>query len=109
MPKFVFITFGGPTANFHNAVNRICQEAKNFDLFDEIYGYTENDLKSDYNFWINHGDFIERNRRGYGYWIWKPYLIKKKLNELNNGDFLIYADCGCEINKNGKKKIFRIY
>lgn len=36
MPKFVFITFGGPTINYHNAVNIICKEAQNFGLFDEI-------------------------------------------------------------------------
>jgi hypothetical protein len=104
MSKIIFLTFGGPTTNYHNAVKRICKEAQDFELFDEIYGYTDDDLKSDNDFWSKHGEFIENNKRGYGYWIWKPFLIQKKLSEINYGDFLIYADCGCEINKNGKKR-----
>lgn len=45
-------------------------------------------------------DFRERNAdilrlpRGYGYWLWKPYIILKALDELNDGDFLMYADAG---------------
>lgn len=42
--------------------------------------------------------------KGGGYWIWKPYLIKKTLDELPDDDVLIYADAGCLINKNGKQR-----
>jgi hypothetical protein len=100
-----FITFGGPTQNFYNSVNRICNEAKNLNLFKEIIGFTDNDLKNDIDFWSKHSQFIENNSRGYGYYIWKPYLIKKELAKLKTNDILIYADCGCEINLNGKKRL----
>jgi hypothetical protein len=103
--KKVFITFGGPTSNFHNAVNRLCSEMSRFDYFDEIKGFTDNDLKQDPSFWGKHGDFIEQNRRGYGYWIWKPYIIHKMLNTLNEGDILVYADAGCVGNINGKPRV----
>lgn len=106
MSKFVFVTFGGPTVNYHHAVKRICKEAEDFKVFNEINGYTEKDLKEDKHFWEKHGEFINNNYKGYGYWIWKPFLIQKKLAELNYGDFLIYADAGCEINKNGKQRFF---
>lgn len=106
MFKIVFITFGGPTVNYHNAVKRICKEASDFELFNEVYGYTEKDLQQNAQFWEKHGQFITNNQRGYGYWIWKPYLIQKKIEELNYGDFLIYADAGCKINKNGKQRFF---
>jgi hypothetical protein len=104
MRKFVFITFGGPKERFKNPLVRIYNEAKNFSVFDEIYCFDDSDLKKDEIFWNKHGSFIEKNYKGYGYWIWKPYLIHKKLNELNEGDILVYADCGCEININGKKR-----
>jgi len=42
--------------------------------------------------------------RGGGYWIWKFDIILNKLQEINNNDFLIYADCGCSINSNGEKR-----
>ena len=101
-----FITFGGPNLMFHRNLERICKEAKDIDFFDEIIGFNEMDLKMDTPFWNKHGIFIETNNiRGYGYWIWKPYLIKKELDKINNGDILIYCDAGCQINKNGKERL----
>jgi hypothetical protein len=100
-----FITFGGPTENFYRSVNRICDEARNINFFNEIIGFTDKDLKNDIDFWKKHSEFILKNRRGYGYWVWKPYLIKKELEKLNENDILIYCDCGCEINKEGKQRL----
>ena len=45
-------------------------------------------------------DFISKNvdilskRRGGGYWLWKPYLILKTLNSMEEQDLLIYSDSG---------------
>jgi len=97
-----FISYGNH--KFTNSLHRICKEAEEFAEFDTVKAYNETDLRSDTNFWEKHGNFIEQNWRGSGYWIWKPYLIHKKLNELNNGDFLVYCDAGCEINSNGKQR-----
>ena len=99
-----FISFGGPTSDFHNTLKRICNEAKHFDYFDEIIGLTEKDLMGDTDFWNKNKEFILKNSKGYGYWIWKPYLINKELEKMNDGDILVYADAGCKINKNGKKR-----
>lgn len=61
-----FITFGGPSENYHNAVTRICSEARSTNIFNNIIGYTENDLISDTPFWDKHGDFISNHKRGMG-------------------------------------------
>ena len=98
-----FITFGGPSNNYHDALDRICKQAKSFNIFSTITGYNEKDLQDDNNFWIKHGNFIQNNSRGYGYWLWKPYLILKKLKEINDNDILLYLDAGCELNTDGKE------
>lgn len=108
MKKF-FITFGGPYQNYHEAVERLCKQAKEFNVFDEIIGYTEKDLQNDEEFWGKHKDFISKNPRGYGYWLWKPYLILKKLKEMNEGDSLLFLDCGCELNINGKERFLTFF
>jgi hypothetical protein len=100
------MSFGGPSKNYHEGLNRICNQAKQFNIFDDIFSYTEKDLMDDLEFWNKHSDFILNNTRGYGYWLWKPYLIKKTLDKINDGDTLLYADCGCELNINGKPKIY---
>ena len=96
-----FITFGGPTPNFHKRVNEICIQASLIpSFFTEIKGFTDKDLKNDTYFWKKHGQFINSNLRGYGYWLWKPYLIKKMMDLMNDNDIIIYADAGCHLNLN---------
>ena len=95
-----FISFGGPSPYYYRALNRICGEAKETKLFKTVKGYTDEDLKTDKDFWNKHGDFVSKNRKGYGYWLWKPYLIIKRLNELNDGELLFYTDAGSSFNLN---------
>ena len=103
--KIHFLSFGGPTVNYHNTLYRICLEANNFEIFDEITPITDYNLKKDKEFWTKNGQFIESNNRGYGYWLWKPYIINKRLQEIADNDILIYCDAGCELNKNGLHRI----
>ena len=101
-PKKVFITFGGGKQTFIDAGNRLINQVKKTNYFDKLILYTDEDLKKDKIFWDKHKSFIENNKRGYGYWLWKPYIIKKTMENMNNGDILLYLDCGCEIG--GKKQ-----
>lgn len=45
-------------------------------------------------------DFYQNNKSildestGAGWWIWKPYFILDVLKSSNEGDFIIYCDCG---------------
>jgi hypothetical protein len=98
-----FITFG--CKNFYNSVGRLCEEAKNLNFFDEIIGFRDAYLKKDETFWKKHGSFIEKNKRGYGYMIWKSYLVKNELDKLKENDILIFCDAGVQINLNGKKRL----
>lgn len=107
MSKY-FITFGGGGDNYIEASNRLINQVKNTNLFDNIISYTDEYLKNDNDFWNKHSNFIENNNRGYGYWLWKPYLIKKTMSIMKDGDILLYLDCGCEINIK-KKKIISDY
>ena len=104
--KINFISFGGPGENYHKTLNRIYKQAIEFYLFDEISVLTEEDLKNDKPFWDKHGQFIENSHRGYGYWIWKSYIIKKRLEQIQDNDILIYCDSGCELNKCGLERLY---
>lgn len=37
---------------------------------------------------------ILNQKRGRGYWLWKPYIITEELSCLDDNDYLIYCDCG---------------
>lgn len=106
--KKVFCTFGGGNKNFYEAVKRISDQARETKLFDNIYGITDEDLKKDEVFWRKHNKFIKESLRGWGYWIWKPYIIYKRMEDLDNNDVLLYADSGCEIDIKKKDKIKKL-
>jgi hypothetical protein len=105
----VLISFAAGNPDILDALNRITKQAKDTNMFDEIYGFTENDLKQDKEFWKINSDFIQKNQRGFGYWIWKPYLIQKKLNEMKDGDILTYIDAGCEIKVSEKDLLHKYF
>jgi hypothetical protein len=92
-----FITFAGGEQNYYDATKRLQTQAQNINLFDTTKIYTDQDLKNDSEFWPRHSEFITTHSRGYGYWVWKSYIIKKTMETLQDGDVLLYLDCGCEI------------
>jgi hypothetical protein len=49
---------------------------------------------------------ILNKKKGAGFWIWKPFIIKHQLDLIKNGEYLLYLDAGCTINKKGKGRYF---
>ena len=37
--------------------------------------------------------------RGRGYWIWKYFVIENAMESMEEGDFLVYLDADCQVNK----------
>jgi len=100
-----FITFGAGAEHYTEAVNRLINQATSLELFDKIIGYNDSYLRNDIEFWNQHSTFIENNGRGYGYWLWKSYIIKKTMESMKDGDVLLYLDCGCELDIRKKEQI----
>jgi|TARA_R110000822_G_scaffold204978_3_gene341599 hypothetical protein len=90
--KKYFISFGN--GKFKNQLNRVCNEAKETGWFDGVIADTPSTIK---DFIDKHKDFINNNPRGFGYWIWKPFIILDQLNKMNDGDCLFYTDAGSKI------------
>jgi hypothetical protein len=101
----IFITFGAGSEDYNAACDRLVSQANSCQIFDKVIGFKMEDLKQDLVFWNQHSEFIQNNPRGIGYWLWKPYLILKTLYNMNNGDVLIYADSGCEIDVRKRNNI----
>jgi hypothetical protein len=101
--KIYFASFGN--SRFYGGLKRITKQAMQFKIFSLLFIYSDNYLKRDHEFWKKHGNFIEKNRRLYGYAIWKPYLLLKTFQSMQFGDILLYSDAGCELNVNGKQRL----
>lgn len=59
---------------------------------DQVFEYGPEDIDSVFR--VKYKNILSQKRGG-GYWLWKPYIINKALDLLNDGDFLLYVDSGC--------------
>ncbi|MCA9329774.1 FkbM family methyltransferase [Candidatus Saccharibacteria bacterium] len=99
-PKCMFTTFGNE--RFKHSRERIICEAQKTGLFSDTRLFTEKDLGE---FGVKHGPFMRQNKRGYGYYIWKPYVIHQMLNSMADDDILVYCDAGCEIRAEHRERL----
>lgn len=89
--KKILITYGDSL--YSKSLVRLKKQAETTGIFDKIIIYTDEDLPT----------FLKQHelmgfKRGGGYWIWKPYIIKETLNGLtSDDDIVIYCDCGNEV------------
>lgn len=76
---------------------RIKREAENMHFFDHIYVGDEKILEP----WYFNKYKDRWSERGFGYWQWKPYLIRRVMDRMEEGDYLVYSDAGCSLNSRG--------
>ena len=87
MRKIVFVSFAD--TRYSSSLERLKRETENFGFTNRFF-FTEKDLPSDFFKDLNPKIY----RRGYAYWTWKPYLVGKVMQTLNEGDILVYSDGG---------------
>ena len=96
MVKTYFFSYGDNKYNISK--KRILKEAIESNFFDYCDIYGPENIGEEFK--IKYSDILNQPRGG-GYWIWKFYFIYKYLQQINEGDYLIYCDAGCTINKDG--------
>ena len=70
---------------------RLKREAEETKWFSRVFSYGREDVEE---FYQQHKNFIDSNPKGFGLWIWKPWLIRKTLAQMKESDILIYCDAG---------------
>lgn len=80
----------------------IRKQAEESGFFDHIFAFDETGFEDWYR--EKYADKLILGSRGYGYWMWKSYLLHRVLDQLDEGDYLVYADGGCTINKFGRTR-----
>lgn len=85
--KYHFITFA--TKNYMNYAKNLYKSAIEIGKFDTAQIFTFGHIDK---------SFLEKNKsilslkRGAGYWLWKSYIINKKLETVDEGDVVCYCD-----------------
>lgn len=96
------ILFAFASKDLSNSAKRLKIQAKETKYYDQIRILSPDDFDKDMQE-IYQEILSTRSNRGYGYWFWKPFFLKKIMNEINEGDIVHYLDIGCHIqNKNNR-------
>ena len=95
------ISFGNK--RFIKSRERIINEAKELEIFDECICEKENILEEE-GFKKVIKD-LSISGRGYYWYMWKPYIIHKHLTDLRDGEILFYCDSGMKIPNTNTTKL----
>ena len=98
-----FLSFASEnTERFHfdASIKRITNQVHNTNEMDAIIHIRPNAFhcKTHLPFWEANKNLINTNTKGYGFWIWKSYIIHYVFDRIMNpDDILLWSDTGCEI------------
>ncbi len=88
----IFIAYG--SGGYLKSLRRIGKEAKTIGVFSKVILYTEQDMPL-----FIQSSPLKAYSRGNGYWVWKPYIIWRTMQEYPNS-IVVYVDCGCTLQPN---------
>lgn len=87
MVKYHFITFATP--DYMSFAKKNVESALSVGKFDTAKIYTMADIDTHFQ---TKNSFLFQHKRLGGYAVWKPYIILKRLLEIDDGDILCYND-----------------
>jgi len=96
-----FLSFAN--RRYRGSLARIRAEATAVGRFRSLETLDDRGLGPDY--WRVHADTVRRHRRGFGLWTWKPYVVRRSLESLADGELLVYCDAGCSVNAEGRSRL----
>ena len=94
--KIGLVVFGAGSPNWRQAARRLRSEGDQSGFFSVSQLYRWSDIESAFS--EKEQKFIKSNARGFGYWLWKPVIIKKFFSDFPDIDYVLYLDAGCELN-----------
>jgi hypothetical protein len=110
-----FLSFG-TTWNYNGALQRVGKQVSEWktsqdtSVFKTVSICTEQTLVKQFpDFIQTHLNFFQTHPRGFGYWLWKSFLIQQCLNAIPKDHVLFYMDAGCQLNLQASKRFCEYY
>jgi hypothetical protein len=85
MSKLGVISFG-QRGYYYSIAKDVVKRIQRAYPLSKVKVFSEKDLPKRINRIANN------HPRGYGYWLWKPYIINKMLSQMDNDDVVLYVD-----------------
>jgi hypothetical protein len=103
--RILLVSFGdGP---FAGRKRGFIHEAQCLNVFDDILFFNASQLPDDFK--ERHMPFMRLQSRGFGYWIWKPQVIRTALERATHNDLVMYVDAGSTLNFSGRDRLLEYF
>lgn len=100
--KIVLISYANEA---YKQAQRLQTQTAKIAGFTDVIAYGPEDIEEAFK--KEHKDIFQY-KRGDGLWLWKPYLIKKTLDNMRDGEILFYCDSGACFFRNVKGIISKL-
>ena len=98
--KIKLVTFADGSRHWRDAARRLSKQARKSGCFSEVEVWTLARLQREReDFWVKNKDLLLPHVKGFGFWLWKPFIILDALTDPQaDYDLLVYLDAGCTLN-----------
>lgn len=102
--KFRLVTFADGSFSWKRTAHRLERQALKSGWFSKVELYDLDRISIENPVWsAEKSQFIHRNPRGLGFWIWKPEIARLQLADLGPDELgIIYLDAGFSLNFEGE-------
>ena len=94
-------------SRMHKSLVRLSKQALKLKFFDNTFLLDESNLSNSFKEKFKSNLIL--GSKGYGYWCWKPEIIKNIMDKIKDGDCLLDVDAGCHLNIHGKKRLLEYF
>jgi hypothetical protein len=94
------VTFAGGAPRWYLAGFRLLSQCRKSERDIQAELFTPRKLRKSLDPSIK--SFMKANPKGYGYWVWKPFVVTQFLKSNPKIKYVLFLDAGCELKINSK-------
>lgn len=85
------------------SARRLARQAQAIGAYDRVVIMDERDLEP--TFRARYRQQLHAGSRGFGYWVWKPQVLRQVVATCADGDLIHYVDVGCHLHAPGRARL----
>ena len=101
-----FVSFGAGRCAYGFALKRLRREIVKLDPDARVWLFDESNVAEEIGgLEKSFLDFARAHPKGFGLWVWKPWLVLEVMKKAQEGDVVFYLDAGCTVHTSPKSKL----
>ena len=101
-----FVSFGDGRKGYGSAMKRLKKEVLRLDPNAQVWLFDKSKIDDEIEgLDRSFTDFVGAHPRGFGLWVWKPWVVLEVMKKAKEGDIVFYLDAGCTVHTSPKSRL----